>query len=388
VKAILRAAALRVPSIRRLHAYAVQQARENQELAAALAVITTRAAETGDEQHLLGELAAAAEERDALELQLYVLRSDNQRAVVRNQEIGAALLAAEARVKQLLAAERAPAAVTAHELSLLYGKLAGRMTLLSSEIARLSPRPTASGDATTLYLDLLERALTGTLGEDTAMPPLTKGYDPELCPVGRDSPCAAQTIIGLARMRNLRVLAERVIREGIPGDFLEAGTWRGGACILMRGVLAAHGICDRTVWVADSFADLPVADPATHSADAGDQHSAVDALRISSDQAQANFRRYNLLDRQVRFLKGRFAEPVPTEPVAHLAILRVDGDKYASTIQTLDALYDRVSPGGYVIADEYLLAGCRQAVDDFRDRHDIHDELNDVDGAAVFWRKT
>lgn len=210
----MRAAALRVPPIRRLHSFATQALREQ-------------------------ALTAA-----------------------RNQELGAALHAAEARAEQALreqalAADRTPTGVTSHELSLLYAKLSGRMTLLSSEIARLRPGPAASGDGATLYLDLLERALTGMLGEDAAMDPWTKGYDPEMRLIGRDWPSAVQTMIGLARMRNLRVLAERVIQEGIPGDMLEAGVWRGGACILMRGVLAAHGIADRTIWVADSFAGLP-----------------------------------------------------------------------------------------------------------------------------------
>ena len=69
--------------------------------------------------------------------------------------------------------------------------------------------------------------------------------------IGRDWPSTAQTMIGLARMRNLRVLAERVVKEGIPGDMLEAGVWRGGACILMRGILTVYGVTDRTIWVAE-----------------------------------------------------------------------------------------------------------------------------------------
>jgi hypothetical protein len=261
------------------------------------------------------------------------------------------------------------------------------MTLLSSEIAQLRPRPSGRGNDTGLYLDLLERALTGMLSKDTAISPWSEGYDPEVRLIGRDWPSTAQTMIGLARMRNLRVLAEQVIQDGIPGDMLEAGVWRGGACILMRGVLAAHGVTNRLVWVADSFTGLPPPDP-DYPADAGDRHSTVDALRVSTEEVQANFRCFSLLDGQVRFLEGWFADTLPAAPIDHLAILRLDGDMYSSTIQTLDALYAKVSPGGYIIVDDYILAGCRQAVDDFRGRHAIHDDLNEVDGAAVFWRKT
>jgi hypothetical protein len=226
------------------------------------------------------------------------------------------------------------------------------------------------------------------LADDPSIAPwAADGYDHERRLVGRDWPRSAQTMIGLARLRSLRVLAEHVVQEGIPGDMLEAGVWRGGACILMRGVLAAHGITNRTVWAADSFCGLPVADPETYPADAGDPHSTFDALRVSREEVEANFRRYGLLDGQVRFLKGWFAETLPGAPISKLAILRLDGDMYSSTIQTLDALYEKVSSGGYIVIDDYILSGCRQAVDDFRARHGIREELSDVDGAAVFWRK-
>jgi hypothetical protein len=260
VRAVVRAAVLRVPPIRRLYAYAMQQTRTNQEYAAALAAaanardaleqrmaaksneLAVAAAERDAlEQRMAAksnELAAAAEEQDALELQLYVLRSDHQRAAVRNRELAAALQAAEARADQAVAAERARAG-TSQELSLLYAKLAGRLTLLASEVGRLSHSPTAGGNGTTLYLDLLERALAGGLGADVAMEAWTRGCDPEVLMIGHDWPNATQNTIRLVRMRSLRELAERVVREGIPGDMLGAGVRRGGACILMRGVLAA-----------------------------------------------------------------------------------------------------------------------------------------------------
>jgi hypothetical protein len=390
VKAIVRSLALHVPPIRRLYDHAVQnQAREVALLGEMAAAAEERHAR---EVALLGELAAAAEERDALELQLYVLRSDHQRATVRNQELSYITRAAEDRAlaaeKALEACQREFASGSPRDLSTLYARLAGRMTLLSSEIARLKPGSTAGAAGTELYLDLLERALTGMLSQDSSISPWTTGYDSETRMIGRDWPSTAQTMIGLARMRNLRVLAERVVQEDIPGDMLEAGVWRGGACILMRAVLQAYGITDRTVWVADSFVGLPEADPTTYPADAGDQHAIEDALRVSKSEVQANFKRYGLLDQQVRFLKGWFNETLAAAPIARLAILRLDGDMYSSTIQTLDALYDKVSLGGYVIVDDYILPGCRQAVDDYRDRRGIREELNEVDGAAVFWRKS
>ena len=99
-----------------------------------------------------------------------------------------------------------------------------------------------------------------------------------------------------------------------------------------------------------------------------------------------NFRRYGLLDDEVEFLEGWFKDTLPAAPIERLAILRLDGDMYGSTMETLEALYDKVGPGGFVIVDDYILPGCRKAVDDFRAARGIAAPMTDVDGAAVFWR--
>jgi hypothetical protein len=372
---------------------------------------------------LLGELGFATQERDALELQLYALRSEHQRTINRNEEMATALEnlrqveselhalqhehqqsivrhevaatelsrsleVANVRIHEL---EQASAArLHVRDLELVYAKLAGRLTILSSEIGDALRARGTSGDAraATLYLNLLERALAGDLTRDTTISPWSSGYDPETRLIGRDWPATAETMIGLARMRNIRALAEQVIEQQIPGDFLEAGVWRGGACIYMRGILAAYGIGDRSVWVADSFEGLPEPEPEKYPADTDDPHHTFAELRVSADQVRSNFERYGLLDSQVRFLKGWFADTLPRAPIDQLALLRLDGDMYSSTMQTLEALYDKVSPGGFVIIDDYILDGCRQATDDFRHQHSISQALQEIDGAAVFWRKS
>ncbi len=67
-------------------------------------------------------------------------------------------------------------------------------------------------------------------------------------------------MIGIPRLNNLRYCVETALKDGVPGDLIETGVWRGGASIFMRGILKAYGVTDRTVWVADSFAGLPPAD--------------------------------------------------------------------------------------------------------------------------------
>jgi O-methyltransferase len=200
-------------------------------------------------------------------------------------------------------------------------------------------------------------------------------------------PVRAHTMIGLKRLNNIQYCAETVIRDGIEGDFIETGVWRGGACIFMRGIIKAYGE-PRTVWVADSFAGLPPPNAITYTADAGDLHHTVSAwLACSQVQVEANFERYGLLDDQVRFLKGWFKDTLPVAPIEHLALLRLDGDMYESTIQALEALYPKLSPGGFVIVDDYHLQPCARAVQDFRVIHRIDSEIRHIDGMGVYWRR-
>jgi hypothetical protein len=100
-----------------------------------------------------------------------------------------------------------------------------------------------------LYLDLIERCLTNTIyGDgytDWNAPGVERPYDSSLRETGRDWPKRAHTMIGGVRLRNLRELIATAIREGTPGDLIETGAWRGGACIMMRATLEAFGDLER-----------------------------------------------------------------------------------------------------------------------------------------------
>jgi O-methyltransferase len=156
----------------------------------------------------------------------------------------------------------------------------------------------------------------------------------------------------------------------------------------MRGILKAHGDTGRTVWVADSFQGLPPPNPALYPDDAGDIHHTIDNLKISEENVKENFKAYGLLDEQVKFLKGWFKDTLPSAPIEKLAVLRLDGDMYESTIDAFSALYDKLSLGGFVIVDDYCIESCRKAVHDFREYKKIEDRMMDIDGSGVFWKKS
>lgn len=200
-------------------------------------------------------------------------------------------------------------------------------------------------------------------------------------------PGYADTMIGLKRLDNLQDCIEIVCNDGVEGDFIETGVWRGGACIFMRAVLFALRIEDRKVFVADSFEGLPKPDELKYPADKGDKHHTNYYLVVSKKEVENNFRRYGLLDNQVIFLKGWFKDTLPTAPIKKLAILRVDGDMYGSTMESLKYLYPKLSAGGFCIIDDYGLDGCKLAVNDFRKRNRINSEIIEIDSSSIYWRK-
>jgi len=206
---------------------------------------------------------------------------------------------------------------------------------------------------------------------------------------GNDWPPAAETMVGRQRLADVRRCVDSVLADGVPGDFIETGVWRGGVTILMRGMLEAWGDPDRRVWVADSFQGLPAPDAESFPQDVGHDMSDVPTLAVSADQVRANFDRYGLLDDRVHFLEGWFRDTLPTAPIDQLAVLRLDGDMYESTMDALEALYPKLSVGGYVIVDDYgAWEPCRQACSDYRDRHGITDEIVEIDWTGVHWRRS
>lgn len=268
--------------------------------------------------------------------------------------------------------------------------------------------------------------------------------------LGLTWPRCAETMVGLRRLDNVQACVTDVVRREVPGDLIETGVWRGGTTILMRAVLAAFGDTERRVWVADSFQGLPTPDLVKYPADGVDpfepevggvtsEHAVLtetlpvaparkpfaekggrppgwgglgrlarsrrrgpapgyepwntpqttlDRLVVSMDEVKANFARYGLLDSQVEFLAGWFKDTLPSAPIDQLAVIRLDGDLYESTMDALCALYPKLSVGGWLIVDDYnCIDACRLAVTDYRAQHGLTEEIERVDWTAVCWQR-
>jgi hypothetical protein len=282
----------------------------------------------------------------------------------------------------------------------------------SSHLEQVQRYQTETNACRTLYLDLMKRCLLNSIYGDVELSLVCprsllkrklvnlfaakgirlvrdRSIDLEARLSGRDRPVNAHTMIGLKRLDNLQQCIEDVIRKRIPGDLIETGVWRGGASIFMRAVLKSHGVTDRCVWVADSFQGLPPPNPEQYPADKEDRHHLDDTLKIDIEEVRSNFEKYGLLDDQVRFLKGWFSETLPKAAIRHLAVIRLDGDMYESTMDAIVPLYPKLSPGGYVIVDDYgYLAACRQAIFDYREGNQIRDTIHTIDWTGVYWQRS
>src|SRR6185437_8970864 len=179
------------------------------------------------------------------------------------------------------------------------------------------PRGTAWLDATSAFtllgqdrLDNLQWCVEDVLRR---IDPSVRGEGSERPPRGTAwlDATSAFTLLGQDRLDNLQWCVEDVLRRKVPGDMIETGVWRGGACILMRAILKAYGVRDRKVWAADSFEGLPPADPAQYPLDRHSTFHEQRGFAVSLEEVRHNFDKYGLLDDQVEFVKGWFCDTLP-----------------------------------------------------------------------------
>jgi hypothetical protein len=269
------------------------------------------------------------------------------------------------------------------------------------EIRALRPRP-GSDALRAAYLELLKLCLcdlagartlsVGRTGDTrrTESPVFTHELSDEeltLRAVGGDWPFGGLTMIGLSRLDDLQTCIESVIADGVDGDVIEAGVWRGGASILARATLDSLGADDRTVWVADSFQGLPPPDPEAFPEDHELDLSQVDFLSVPSEEVLGYFARFGC-EAGVELVEGYFDQTLPTLRDHRWAVVRLDGDSYEATWVGLESLYPGLSAGGYLIVDDYvLIEECRRAVDEYRSQNGITEPIEQVDWNGIRWRR-
>ena len=226
-------------------------------------------------------------------------------------------------------------------------------------------------------IEPLEQTDKGIICEEKTYDSLERFY-------GKDWPQHAVTMVGLVRLNILDELVEQIAKNNIAGDFFEAGVWRGGASIYLQALNHVYLNGERNVWLADSFEGLP---PSTHEKDLKYDFTQFDILAVSQEEVVQNFKNFNLLADNVKFVKGWFKDTLPHVKVGKISLLRLDGDLYESTMDILNSLYHKVEPGGYIVVDDYCLDCCQEAIADFRKQHNITSPIVEIDWTGVYWRK-
>lgn len=288
-----------------------------------------------------------------------------------------------------------PSVAAARLLQIIEAKFGDGLKAARDPSAR-RPRPELA-ELRLAYLDLLKLCLCDLAGTRTTS--VTRTFEGDVMSrelageqlrfrtAGMDWPLHGLTMVGLARLDDLQRCVESVVSDGVEGDLIEAGTWRGGASILMRATLDSLGADERTLWVADSFQGFPPVERDGEGYDLRADLAGVDFLAAPLEEVKQSFARFGL-EHGVNFVPGFFEDTLPGLSDGSWSVVRLDGDTYEATRFSLQMLYPGLAAGGYLIVDDYLqIDPCREAVDDFRREHGITEPLEQVDWSCTRWRR-
>jgi len=182
-----------------------------------------------------------------------------------------------------------------------------------------------------------------------------------------------------------------VVANGIEGDFVECGVWRGGSSMAVALTLKELGDLSRRLYLYDTYEGMNA--PTEHDV-AFDGASAAGTFakhRMSDDssewcrspleEVETNLLRTGYPRDKLNFVKGKVEDTIPVLlPDGPISILRLDTDWYESTRHELEHLYPRLARGGVLVIDDYgHWAGARKAVDEYIAEKKLCLLLNRVD---------
>jgi O-methyltransferase len=236
------------------------------------------------------------------------------------------------------------------------------------------------------YIDLVKRSVSNCvyLGEQYSFEEFSsiRHYDTKTSRWKIDAFSRPMTLLALDQLDLIEEVIVTLEKNNIPGDYIEAGVWKGGVIIFMRALINAYNIKNRKVIAADSFQGIP---PSTHySKDSVDKWS--DRWVASFEEVKQSIQRYGLLDDKIEFVVGYFSQSLKALSDRTFALLRLDSDSYESISTSLQHLYPRLSLGGIVIVDDWHLHGCKRAVIEYRALNKIGGSMSIRSGNA-YWVK-
>lgn len=245
---------------------------------------------------------------------------------------------------------------------------------------------------------------------DILMPLAEIGYEGEAEARMNIERVRAKTMVAYVCLVSLWQQIRHCEENKIEGDYVECGVWKGGSVGLMALANLAYGARRRRIHMFDVFDDICEPDPAVDGERAiseTERFSGRDRSTITGKLSSVTGIYEHLggpgdLDEVKRFIegdigydpaqcvyhKGWFQDTLPNAEIDKIAVLRLDGDWYASTKICLEMLHDKVVPGGLIIIDDYgCYEGCRKAVDEFLQSRRLKVFLNHVNKDCRYWVK-
>jgi O-methyltransferase len=182
----------------------------------------------------------------------------------------------------------------------------------------------------------------------------------------------------------LHELTERVGRLGIEGDIVECGVYRGGsAAVLGWSMLRLPGD-PRRLWLFDSFAGMPPAGDRD-----GEFSHTLEGRYVGSAELTKRLLNHAGVPRQrYEVVTGLFSDTFPTISTPRTALLHVDCDFYEPVKLTLEKFFPALTPGGFVVLNDYgIYKGARAATDEFLHAQGLDIEPVAIDPTASFFQK-
>lgn len=182
------------------------------------------------------------------------------------------------------------------------------------------------------------------------------------------------------KLRNLHRLALRLHEQGVEGDIVECGTYRGGSAAILGTTLLPK----QHIWLYDSFAGMPEVSP-----NDGPDAARYAGLGVASKaDVQEILAKVHVASEQTTIREGWFADSFQLPLPEKVALLHCDADWYESVLLVLETFYPRVVEGGCIVLDDFgYWEGCREAFYAFCYKHNVRPLLERCSHDQAYWFK-
>ncbi|VDB00786.1 macrocin-O-methyltransferase domain protein [Olavius algarvensis spirochete endosymbiont] len=196
------------------------------------------------------------------------------------------------------------------------------------------------------------------------------------------------TMISPERGWALTEAVRYVSKARIPGDIVECGVWKGGACLLASYILySVEPRTERKIWLYDTFKGMVKPGTNDKIASSGQELAERDVegwWAVDINEVRSLMKKSPLDEKVFKFVAGPVSETLELSVPQKIAILRLDTDWYESTLKELKILYPRLSKGGVLIVDDYgHFTGARKAVDEYFKEQPVLLHRSDYTGRVV-----